>query len=262
MIKFIASDLDGTILRNGAQSVDDSLIDVVRKLIAEGVIFAPASGRQVESLRMLFAPVADELMYIAENGALVKYKDKTIVKTPMDYNLAMDIIEDVNKIPSCEVLVSGEKYAYICPKSEEYLNRMTKVVKYKAKIVKDFREINEDILKVAICDLSGIDNSKDYLISTWGEKAAATVSGSQYLDYMDKSVNKGNAVRKVMEYLGIKPEECMAFGDNYNDCEMLDSVYHSYAMDTAVDDVKRHGRFETDSVEKVLINLEEYNNER
>ena len=117
MIKFIASDLDGTILRNGAQSVDDSLIDVVRKLIAEGVIFAPASGRQVESLRMLFAPVADELMYIAENGALVKYKDKTIVKTPMDYNLAMDIIEDVNKIPSCEVLVSGEKYAYICPKS-------------------------------------------------------------------------------------------------------------------------------------------------
>ena len=122
-------------------------------------------------------------MYIAENGALVKYKGETIVKTAMDYNLAMDIIDDVVKIPSCEILASGEEYAYICPKTEEYLNRMTKVVKYKTKIVKDFREIDEDILKVAVCDLKGIDNSKDYLINTWGDRAAATVSGSLYLEF-------------------------------------------------------------------------------
>ena len=152
MIKFIASDLDGTILLNGAQSVDKSLIDVIDSLVSRGIIFAPASGRQVESLKMLFEPISDRLMYIAENGALVKYKGETIVKTAMDYNLAMDIIDDVVKIPSCEILASGEEYAYICPKTEEYLNRMTKVVKYKTKIVKDFREIDEDILKVAVCD--------------------------------------------------------------------------------------------------------------
>ena len=175
-------------------------------------------------------------MYIAENGALVKYKGETIVKTAMDYNLAMDIIDDVVKIPSCEILVSGEEYAYICPKTEEYLNRMTKVVKYKTKIVKDFREIDEDI-------------------NTWGDRTAATVSGSLYLDYMAKNVNKGDAVRRILDILSIKPEECMAFGDNYNDVEMLQSVYYSYVLEGAVDDVKRCGRFVTDSVEKTLRNI-------
>ena len=132
---------------------------------------------------------------------------------------------------------------------------MSKVVKYKTKIVKDFREIDEDILKVAVCDLRGIDNSKDYLINTWGDRAAATVSGSLYLDYMAKNVNKGDAVRKVLDILSIKPEECMAFGDNYNDVEMLQSVYYSYVLEGAVDDVKRCGRFVTDSVEKTLRNM-------
>ena len=44
MIKLVASDLDGTILRNGAQSVDASTIEVIDKLLSAGVLFAPASG--------------------------------------------------------------------------------------------------------------------------------------------------------------------------------------------------------------------------
>ena len=109
MIKFIASDLDGTLLLNGAQEVDRSFFDVIDKISYKKCIFAPASGRQMVSLQRLFAPVADELLYIAENGALVKYKDETIAKTPIDRKLAMDIIEDVINMPNCEVLVSGEK---------------------------------------------------------------------------------------------------------------------------------------------------------
>ena len=47
MVKFIASDLDGTLLLNGAQSVDESAIQYINKLVDKGVIFAPASGRQI-----------------------------------------------------------------------------------------------------------------------------------------------------------------------------------------------------------------------
>ena len=31
----------------------------------------------------------------------------------------------------------------------------------------------------------------------------------------------------------------MAFGDNYNDIPMLDSVGHAYVMEKAVDDIKK-----------------------
>lgn len=159
MIKLVASDLDGTLLLNGAQSVEDSMFETIGKLLDRGILFAPASGRQMTSLKRLFAPVAEELVYISENGALVSYKGKTIAKTPMKRELALEIIEDVLAQEYCEVLVSGEKTAYIKPKTKEYHDRMTKVVNYHTTLVSDFSEIQEDILKVAVCDLSGIEHS-------------------------------------------------------------------------------------------------------
>lgn len=255
MIKLIASDLDGTILLNGAQSVDGSLINTVDKLVDMGYIFAPASGRQISSLKMLFKPIDDKLMYIAENGALVKYKQQTIVKNVMDKELALDIIEDVLRQPCCEVLVSGENVAYIKPKTEEYYNRMTKVVKYKTQIVDDFKDIKEDILKIAVCDLSGIDNSKDHFKEKWGNMASAVVSGKLYLDFMASEVSKGHAMKQIQEYMGIETCECMAFGDNYNDIEMLDNVTHSYVMDSSCDDIKKHGKYICSKVEDTLLDL-------
>ena len=70
MVKFVASDLDGTLLLNGAQSIDESAIQYINKLVDKGVIFAPASGRQITSLKRLFGAVSDKLAYIAENVLL------------------------------------------------------------------------------------------------------------------------------------------------------------------------------------------------
>lgn len=252
MIKLVASDLDGTILLNGAQSVEQSMIDTISLLLNKGIMFAPASGRQCESLKRLFAPVADDLLYISENGALVKYKKDIIFKQPLDRQLALDIIKDVVGVPNCEVLVSGEKTAYIKPKTEEYYYKMTKVVNYHTTLVENFDDIDEDIVKVAVCDMSGIANSKDYFIEKWSKSAAVTVSGDLYMDFMDLSVNKGNAIKHIQQYFDITPNECMAFGDNYNDIELLDSVVNSYAMKNAADDIKLHSRYITENVEKTL----------
>ena len=252
MIKLVASDLDGTILLNGAQHVDDSMCETIDMLGRKGIIFAPASGRQCESLVRLFSKVKSPLMYISDNGALVRYKGETIVKTPMDYNLAIEIAKDIISVPNCEVLLSGEKTAYIMPKTEEYLIRITKVVQYKTTIIKSLDEIQEDILKVSVCDLSGIANSEKYFADKWSDKAAAAVSGDQYMDFMDLCVSKGDALKKVQKIYGIDRSECMAFGDNYNDCEMLKQAEFSYAMASAADDIKKNALYVTDSVEKIL----------
>ncbi len=251
-IRLIASDMDGTILLNGAQAVDASLLGTIRQVLDMGILFAPASGRQVVSLKRLFAPVADDLMYIGENGALVKYKNETLVKTPLDRKLALEIIDDIMSVPNCEVLVSGEETSYIKPKTKQYYHRMTQVVNYHTTLVEDFASIPEDILKVAVCDLSGIVNSQEHFAGAWSSQAAVTVSGQLYMDFMDKNVSKGNAMRKIQQKLGIGPEDCMAFGDNYNDIEMLDAVGHAYVMEKSVPDVKAHGSHIARNVEEVL----------
>ena len=46
MIKLIASDLDGTLLQNGAQELNPEIYDLILALKERGIHFAAASGRQ------------------------------------------------------------------------------------------------------------------------------------------------------------------------------------------------------------------------
>ena len=62
-------------------------------------------------------------------------------------------------------------------------------------------------------------------------------------------------MRKIMEFLEVSPDECLALGDNYNDIEMLELVGTSIAMKNAVPAVKAICERETDTVEHVLEEL-------
>ena len=70
MIKLIASDLDGTLLHGGEQSLSPRTLSLIRRLTEKGIRFIAASGRQYDNERRLFADIQDHISYIAENGAL------------------------------------------------------------------------------------------------------------------------------------------------------------------------------------------------
>ena len=50
-------------------------------------------------------------------------------------------------------------------------------------------------------------------------------------------------MKTLQRLLGIRPEECMAFGDYFNDVELLESVGESYAMGNALDEVKAVAKY-------------------
>ena len=70
MIRLIACDIDGTLLLPGQTSIAPVVFEEIRRLDKKGVRFCPNSGRRPESLRRLFAPVAERLYYICENFGL------------------------------------------------------------------------------------------------------------------------------------------------------------------------------------------------
>ena len=70
MIRLIASDLDGTLLKNGAQMLSPEIFELIPALKKRGIHFVAASGRQYANIRRLFAPLQDEISYVAENGSL------------------------------------------------------------------------------------------------------------------------------------------------------------------------------------------------
>ena len=64
-------------------------------------------------------------------------------------------------------------------------------------------------------------------------------SHANFLEVMHKSATKGNAVRFLEDYFHVKMEECVAFGDNFNDLDMLESVGLGVAMGNAPDEIKQ-----------------------
>lgn len=72
MIKLIATDIDGTLLKDGTLMIDPEYMTVIEKLTSKGIIFVACSGRQFISERKLFAPVCDKLLYITDGGTVVR----------------------------------------------------------------------------------------------------------------------------------------------------------------------------------------------
>ena len=78
MIKLIATDIDGTLLKDGTLMIDPEYMTVIEKLTSKGIIFVACSGRQFISERKLFAPVCDKLLYITDGGTVVRTPHKIL----------------------------------------------------------------------------------------------------------------------------------------------------------------------------------------
>ncbi|MDD3339686.1 MAG: HAD family hydrolase [Lachnospiraceae bacterium] len=255
MIKLIASDLDGTLLLNGAQTLNPVVFDQIRALKKMGILFVAASGRQYANLRRLFAPVADDIAYICENGCICFYEDKKILKTVMDRQLGQEIMRAIWDKDGAEILLSGENTSYLQPKKESYAHHMEYVVKNNVTIVDDIFAVPEEYFKISVYEETGIGSSSQYWQEMFGDRATVVTSGNEWLDMIPQNINKGVALQKMQEYLNITPEESMAFGDNYNDIEMLEQVKYNYVMENAPEDILATTKYRTRQVETVLEEL-------
>ena len=104
MIKLIASDMDGTLLQNGETAISQRFFTQARRLMEQGVAVCAASGRQYSSLRSLFAPVAEGMYFLCENGAVVygpgtpgKLLSKTVIDRQVSLELCRDILAKIGR---------------------------------------------------------------------------------------------------------------------------------------------------------------------
>ena len=241
MIKLIASDMDGTLL-NDKNEIHEEFYQVFQELKKQNIIFAAASGRQYYNLAKRFEKIKDDMMFIAENGTFVVYKGEELLLNALDKETAIELIKIGRHIKESYVVLCGKKSAYIESKDERLIKEVEKYYE-KYKIVNDLTKVEDDILKVTICDFIGSEENSYTYYNDYKENLQVSVSGQIWLDITDKGVNKGLAINKLQELLNIKHEETMVFGDYLNDLEMMESAYHSYAMENAHDDLKKVARF-------------------
>ena len=122
------------------------------------------------------------------------------------------------------------------------------------KIVDDLMKIRGPVLKIAIANMRSHDLGAylKHLQEMFSPDVKVVTSGNIWIDFIVPGYNKGTALAKLMERFQVRPEECMAFGDQYNDVEMLELVGQGYAMSNAAPGIAGHAAYVTDSVEEVL----------
>ena len=236
MIKLILTDMDGTLL-NDHDEINEEFWTIERQLSNEGVVFAIASGRPYYNLVRKFDRIKDNLLFICENGSLVMYKDREIFSNPMTQEQIDKVLLLTKEIKNIVPIFCGKSSSYIDKKifDNSGTEMQTEIRKYYTTLalVENIKDIPEEIIKVAICDF-GISEENSYnYFKDYTDIFNVVVSGKVWLDLSNPGTNKGVAVKKTQESLGITYDETMAFGDYLNDYEMMKNAKYSYAMKNA-----------------------------
>lgn len=241
MIKLIACDMDGTLL-NGEGEIDSEFYGVFKKLMDYDVKFAVASGRQYYQLLKNFENVEGNIIYIAENGTMVRYMDREIYSCTIESQDVNKILEAGKKIHGVCIVLCGKNSAYISTQDERMVEECKKYYNH-LEIVEDLSYVEDEILKISVLDFDTQENTYKILKQNIEDNLQVIISGQIWIDIYRSEVNKGIALGLIQEKFSIKKEETMVFGDYFNDVEMLQEAYYSYAMANAPDGVKKHARF-------------------
>ena len=245
MIKLIATDIDGTLLHSD-HTLPVDLPELIHTLRAHKILFSVASGRPYLTLKQSFEPLSPDILYIADNGSHVVYQGKEIAVHAINNSIIKELIIITRELPRAYSVVCTTNGAFVESTEPAFLMELEKYyVKYT--VVEDLTKLNEQVIKYTVCDLNGAeDHSYPHFLS-YQEKIQLSVAGFVWLDCMQKGINKGTAIKEIQNLYHITPEESLAFGDYLNDLEMMQSVYYSFAMANAHDDLKKVSRFETTS---------------
>ncbi|MBE5881491.1 MAG: HAD family hydrolase [Lachnospiraceae bacterium] len=240
-MRLIATDVDGTLVKDSSREVGDEIIEAIQALCDRGVYVTIASGRQYGSIRRMFERAERNLLYIAENGAHIIKDGKTYGLTKMKREYVEEIMADLRLLydKGCHVVASTSKGCFLESKDENFIRLISESYRNDVTLTDDILGEDADFVKLAIYHKGSIrDIGESFLIPKWKDRVKTCMAGEEWVDFMDFSVDKGNALKVLQEGLGILPEETMVFGDNENDIGLLRAAGESYAVGNALPVVK------------------------
>lgn len=264
MIKAIFFDIDGTLVNKKAKA-----LTATRKAIAEaqekGIICGIATGRgpvhlsdQIDSLKLdVFVTYNGQLVYNNEDTiraeALSEEVLSELVSFSDQYNRQITFGSRRNFEGSKLMRFGQNKLAKkIVGKLPNHfpVEAAKKILGYLRFYQRKTRYHELDILKEPIyqCVLLSPESETVNLKARFPE-CHFTRSNPYTVDIIPKGGSKIKGIQACIDYYGIAMDEVMAFGDSWNDLEMLKGVGVGVAMGNAEEDIKAVADYVTDSNE-------------
>lgn len=233
-IDVIFTDLDKTLLLDN-KTISDYTVEILTKCIQRKimVIFATArSEKSCERFLAKFIPTA----IISNGGALARKNDEVIYRAMLPKETANKLINICSKTPSVGYITVDTEDGY-------YVNHPidkndSSWMDYLHGIQYDFANcvFDRDIYKLS----AEISNSHDaYKIAgLFPDVDILAYAGENWYRYAHKAATKWAAVKAVAAFFNIDIKNTAAFGDDYNDVEMIKNCGTGIAVENAIDSVK------------------------
>ncbi len=242
-IRLIASDMDGTLLDDEKRLPAD-FFATLDALLERGITFAVSSGRTYSALEHLFPEeYVRRMSFICDNGACVVHNGEVIGCDLLSRGIYGDIVRFCEREGGFLLVACAKNGVYHLDMGEKFSDEVGRFYKYHT-AVKSLLDIEDDFYKLAVCDTRGtLAHGKPLFDAAFGDKLNVQASGEVWMDVMAGGVSKGRALKKLQQSLGVSREETMAFGDYFNDVDMLQAAEWSFCMENGHEDVKKLCRF-------------------
>lgn len=243
MKKIVFSDVDGTLL-NSNHEITSMTQKAIKRLEEQEIPFVIVSARSPSGIY----PILKEYDFrctaiIAYSGALILDEHRNILyHKGIHKENARQIIQ---YIETMDMNISWCAYSLdqwvVKDKTDPKIIEEETIVKAKAEEGSIDTIIDSQVNKIlCICDPSQILQIETKLKEVF-PRYSIVKSYDNLLEIMENSITKAEAVKNLCSLWNISLNNAIAFGDNYNDVEMLKTVGIGYLMDNAPKDLKEQG---------------------
>lgn len=225
-------DIDGTLSYDGI--IPSSAIEIIKKIRKNKDYVLLSTGRCLGQLNDVLSILEVDGL-IQNNGAYASLNGEVFFEQKVDKKAIQRLLDNQMTIS----ILTTKEYARLDDNPLYFI--FTDYFKIEPPVLRDLKILDEDIYSLGVYgyDLDNFDTE------LYPELDFVRVNPYGF-DVIPKGVNKGIAVKKLKEKYPNK--RIIAFGDNYNDYEMLKYADVAIAMNKAPKEVKEIASFVTKDV--------------
>lgn len=262
-MKYLATDLDGTILQKD-QTINKDDIEALVRFKEAGNIIIVSTGRGLEGIYRAFEqyPQIKYDYIVACNGAIVVDSENNIIyNNQINSDLAIELFKELLKNESTIIHVEHQESSFLVRPNHNKFDEIIKSYEDRFSGILHINELLEGERTYPIISLIAQDEDIDIaeqakilVLEKYGQDLEA-YRNQHYVDIAAKNCSKGNGINKLTEILGVDYKDLYVIGDSYNDLSMFEITENSYTFTYAEDGVKFHANNIVNNVAELINEL-------
>ena len=243
-IKLLITDIDGTVLNEKCEYTP-KLKNLFQVLTNNGVRVVLATGRMFMGADPVRKQLELKTPVVCYQGAMVREGDKILHRASVKNEIAKEVIETSRK-KGFHLNLYNDDVLIVEDDNKKFMEDYTKGRHTTYKVVNSFDEVKLNVvskLLAIVYDENELLKLQEEMKEQFKGRLTIVRSHKYYLEFTDPKATKGEALKFLSNYWGIKKEEIMASGDQDNDFDMLQNAGIKIAMGNASPKLKEIADF-------------------